>query len=88
MMLSTKLSTLLLLTALTAAAQKTGAKQPIGKSDALHDLSAQLEGLSHRVTQVIEAQDCHRKADARVYQDKGMDMVFTTGHRPFDKFPP
>jgi len=53
MMLSTKLSTLLLLTALTAGAQKTGAKQPIGKSDALHDLSAQLEGLSHRVSLAV-----------------------------------
>jgi len=53
MMLSTRLSALLLLTALTAAGQKAGSKQPIEKSDALHDLSAQLETLSHRVSLAV-----------------------------------
>jgi serine protease Do len=45
---------LLLLTVLAASAQKAGpAKQPIQQTDALHDLSTQLETLSHRVSLAV-----------------------------------
>src|SRR5580698_1091911 len=54
MMLSTKLPAFLLLTALTASAQKTApAKQAAERIDALHDLSSQLEALSHRVSLAV-----------------------------------
>jgi serine protease Do len=45
-----KLPTLLFLTVLTASAQKSA---PIQRADALHDLSAQLEALSHRVSLAV-----------------------------------
>jgi serine protease Do len=51
MMISTKLPTFLLLTVFAASAQKTApVKPPIEHLDALHDLSGQLETLSHRVS--------------------------------------
>jgi serine protease Do len=53
MMLSTRLSALLLLTVFTASGQKVGAKPAIEKNDALHDFSAQLEALSHRVSLAV-----------------------------------
>src|ERR1035441_3071442 len=45
-----KLSVCLLLTALTASGQSPAAASP---PDALHDLSAQLEALSHRVSRAV-----------------------------------
>jgi serine protease Do len=45
-----KLPTLLFLTVLTSSAQKSA---PIQRADALHDLSAQLEALSHRVSLAV-----------------------------------
>ena len=44
-----KLSTCLLLTVLTASAQQPAAK----RADTLHDLSAQLEALSNRVSRSV-----------------------------------
>ena len=47
---SKKLPTFLLITALTASAQKTA---PVQRIDALHDLSGQLESLAHRVSLAV-----------------------------------
>ncbi len=54
MTLSTKLPIFLLLTALTASAQKTAPAKPAAERiDSLHDLSGQLEALSHRVSLAV-----------------------------------
>ena len=53
MKLSTKLTIILLVATLTASAQKSAPTKPAERIDALHDLSSQLETLSHRVSQAV-----------------------------------
>ena len=85
MMISTKLPTFLLLTVFAASAQKTApVKPPIEHPDALHDLSAQLETLSHRVSlsvvQIFSTGDFHGRYVAK-YQPAaiaGMEGLFRT----------
>ena len=53
MKLSTKLTIFILVATLSASAQKAAPTKPAQRIDALHDLSSQLETLSHRVSQAV-----------------------------------